>query len=296
MSMTLVILAAGIGSRYGGLKQMDPVGPSGEFILDYSVYDALRAGAERVVFVIRHDIQEAFKAIIGSRIGKRAPVAYVCQELTDLPDGYAVPPERKKPWGTAHAVLVAAAAVDGPFVAANADDFYGCETFEVLFRFLRETARDPRRYAMPGFILRNTVSEHGSVARGVCQVSPQGRLEKVVERTDIASVAGGFRCTGQSLTGDEIVSLNIWGFKPTMFDHLRREFPRFLDTVRANPKAEFFLPTVVNALIAAGAAPVDVLHTPCAWFGATYPQDKPKVVKAIGTLIARGVYPANLWR
>ena len=295
MHFSLVVLAAGIGSRYGGLKQMDPVGPSGEFILDYSVYDAMRAGADRVVFVIRKDIEEAFKAVIGDRVGRQIPVAYVRQDLSDIPPGYAVPAERKKPWGTAHAVLVAATAVDGPFVAANADDFYGRETFAVLFRFLRDTAGDPDRYCMPGFVLRNAVSQFGSVARGVCRVGPTGLLEQVVERTDITREGTEFRCTGQELTGDEIVSMNIWGLKPTLFPHLRREFAAFLGRSATNPKAEFFLPTVINTLIEEMKSTVQVLDTPCVWVGATYPQDKPLVVERIRGLIASGVYPPSLW-
>jgi UTP-glucose-1-phosphate uridylyltransferase len=275
---------------------MDPVGPSGEFILDYSVYDALRAGANRVVFIVRRDIEDAFREVLGNRIGKQVPVEYVRQELSDIPAPFTVPPYRKKPWGTGHAVLVCADTLRGPFVAANADDFYGRETYEMLFRFLRETEADEERYAMPGFILRNTVSEHGSVARGVCRVSPQGRLEGITERTDIERVGQGYRCTGQTLTGEEAVSMNIWALKPSIFGHLRREFRGFLEHRGRDPKAEFFLPTVVNALIAEGRAAVDVLQTPCAWFGATYPQDKPRVVESIRRLIAAGDYPSRLWK
>lgn len=298
--LTLVVLAAGIGSRYGGLKQMDPVGPSGEFIIDYSIFDALRAGFSRVVFVIRRDIEEAFRATIGSRVERHATVSYARQELADLPPGFALPPERKKPWGTGQAVLAAARDVRGPFGVINADDFYGRSSYAVLSRFLRETADDGARYAMVGFILRNTVSDHGHVARGICQVSPAGLLSTVVERTRIEKRGAAARFLDdagqwQPLTGDELVSMNMWGFKPSLFDVLRREFPAFLQERGADPKAEFFVPTVVNGMIGRGAATTAVLTTPESWCGVTYPEEKECVAKRIRELVASGVYPPRLW-
>lgn len=294
--ITLVVLAAGIGSRYGGLKQMDPVGPSGEFILDYSVYDALRAGFDKVVFVIRPDIEAPFRETLGERIGRHVEVAYVQQELSSLPPGYGVPPNRVKPWGTGHAVLAARDAVDGPFAVINADDFYGRESYEGLGRFLRDSADDPSRYAMVGFILNNTLSEHGSVARGICSVDATGRLLNVVERVSIRRDGRRVVCDEQELTGNEMASMNMWGFKPSLFDALARDFRSFLDTRRGDLKAEFFIPTVVNDLLVQGSVSVTVLKTPCRWVGVTNREDKPMVVAAIRELIDAGVYPADLWR
>lgn len=300
MNPTLVILAAGIGSRYGGLKQMEPVGPSGEFILDYSVYDAIRAGFGKVVFVVRRDIEELFKSTMGKRIARHVAVEYVCQELTDLPAGFAAPADRKKPWGTGHALLTAAPAVNEPFGVVNADDFYGRRSYEVLAQFLHRTAAAPDRYCMVGFPLRNTLSAHGSVARGVCAADEQGNLRTVVERTRIeqAGAAARFQDEAgrwQALTGDELVSLNMWGFKPSIFECLRREFTEFLELRGEDLKAEFFIPTVVNTLIVRQQVRTAVLETPETWCGVTYPQEKDVVVQRIRALIAAGVYPANLW-
>jgi len=292
---TLVVLAAGIGRRYGGLKQMDPVGPSGESIVDYTVYDAIRAGFEKVVFVIRRDIEEAFRATVGARVEARVSVEYVCQELDMLPNGCSVPAAREKPWGTGHAILVCREAVSGPFAALNADDFYGRESYDALAPFLRETSADPTLYSMVGFLLQNTLSEHGTVARGICNTGPDGCLAGVVERTKIERRGDRIVCDGVELSGRDIASMNIWGLKPSIFDHLDREFRTFLAVSGDDPRAEFFMPTVVNKVISAGYAKVQVLETGSPWFGVTYPEDKGKVTAAIGEMIRRGDYPDPLW-
>lgn len=295
MGTTLAVLAAGIGSRYGGLKQMDPVGPSGEFILDYSAYDALQAGFDRVVFVIRQDIEAAFREVIGDRIGRHVATDYVCQEMTDGVGDFPIPPGRTKPWGTAHAAFACRAAVREPFAVINADDLYGRETFQLLGAALRETADDPSRYCMAGFRMDRTTTEHGSVARGVCEIDAGGRLARVVEHTAIEQVDGGFRSGEHRFSGREVVSMNAWGLKPSIFAAMEEAFARFLATSGADPKAEFYLPTVVDELIAAGRVSVDVLATPCSWFGTTYAEDRARVVEAIAGLVADGVYPASLW-
>ncbi len=285
-----------MGSRYGGLKQMDPVGPSGEFILDYSVYDAIQAGFERVVFVVRRDIEETFREVLGNRIGNHIETAYVCQELTACLDGYPLPPERKKPWGTAHATLVCREAVDAPFAVINADDFYGRETFAVLGDFLRATADDSSRYAMAGFALRNTVTAHGSVARGVCEVR-DGQLAGVVEHTAISADGDQFRSEHQDdlFPGDAIVSMNTWALKPSVFSALESQFADFLAASGGESKAEFFLPSVVDTMIKRGEATVDVLPTSCTWFGTTYAEDKARVVGEIARLVDENRYPRSLW-
>ncbi len=275
---------------------MDPVGPSGEFILDYSVYDALQAGFERVVFVVRREIEETFREVLGNRIGEHIDTAYVCQELTSCLDDVPLPPDRKKPWGTAHATLVCRDAVDAPFAVINADDFYGRETFEVLGRFLRETAGEDTRYAMAGFTLRNTVTAHGSVARGVCEVR-DGRLVSVVEHTAISAEGDHFRSDerGEVFTGDAVVSMNTWALKPSLFAALETQFADFLAASGRELKAEFFLPSVIDTMIKRGEATVDVLPTPCTWFGTTYAEDKVKVVAEIARLVGLGRYPRSLW-
>jgi NDP-sugar pyrophosphorylase family protein len=294
---TLLVLAAGMGSRYGGLKQIDPVGPNGETIIDYSVYDALRAGFNRIVFVIRHDIEGPFREAIGSRFEGRAPVEYVFQELDKLPPGFNVPTGRTKPWGTAHAILMAEQAIQGPFAAINADDFYGRNSYRLLASQLATGDGD---FAMVGFVMRNTLSEFGSVARGVCRVSGAGYLEGVTELTKVEKAGNAAKNTdgagqAQALTGDEIVSMNIWGFTPTLFDHLRKQFIAFLRTQGAEAKSECFIPTVVNNLINEGAARVKVLRTPDSWFGVTYRDDRPRVLEGVRRLISAGEYPEKLW-
>jgi len=297
MPKTLLVLAAGMGSRYGGLKQIDPVGPGGETLMDYSVYDALRAGFDKVVFVIRRDIEQSFKEKIGRRYEQRVRVEYVYQELNSLPGGFTVPANRKKPWGTGHAILVAAPSIREPFAAINADDFYGSESFRLLGRHLQLTNSD---YAMVGFVLRNTLSEFGSVARGVCRLGPEGFLQSVVELTRIERDGAAAKYTDSTgtvnpLTGDEVVSLNLWGFQPQIFKQLEREFIGFLKSHREDGKAEFFISTVIGTLVGKGEAKVNVLRTPDSWFGITYREDRAIVVEGIERLISRRVYPQKLW-
>jgi hypothetical protein len=297
MEPTLLVLAAGIGSRYGGLKQIDPVGPGGETIIDYSVYDAMRGGFRKLAFVIRRDIEKDFREAVGARFERKLPVEYVFQELEMVPGGLRVPPRRKKPWGTGHAILVAQNAVREPFAAINADDFYGRRAFQILADHLRSGGAD---YAMVGYVLRKTLSEFGSVARGVCRCGADGFLEAVTEMLRIERADGGAKHTDESgathrLTGDEIVSMNFWGFTPTIFGHLRREFSAFLNTHGDNEKAEFLIPTVVNTLVASGQARVKVLRTTDTWLGMTYREDKPRVAASVRDLVARGEYPERLW-
>jgi UTP-glucose-1-phosphate uridylyltransferase len=298
MDMTLVVLAAGIGSRYGGLKQIEPVGPGGAIVIDYSVYDAIQAGFNKVVCIIRRDIERDFRVAISSHFERHIWVECVFQERSDLPAGFAVPADRQKPWGTAHAVRACRNAVHEPFAAINADDFYGRRSFRALADFLRGAAEN--QYAMVGFELRNTLSEHGSVARGICDVDSSGYLRGVVERTKIEKTDHGARALlgdgqWQALTGDELVSMNMWGFTPSLFPHLEREFAVFLKQSATDVTAEFFMPTVVDALIREGRAACRLLRTPEPWYGVTYPRDKPIVAAGVGRLVAAGVYPERLW-
>ncbi|MBC5581467.1 nucleotidyltransferase [Anaerofilum sp. BX8] len=300
----LVVMAAGMGSRYGGLKQIDPVGPNGEVIIDYSLYDARRAGFEKVVFVIKKEIEADFKEIIGGRAAKYLQVEYAYQQLDDLPGGYAVPEGRVKPWGTAHAVLAARALVDGPFAVINADDYYGREAFEKIYEYLL-THPDGEKYAyaMVGYHLRNTLTENGHVARGVCEVSDRGMLERVTERTKIfkdgadAKYTEDEGATWQPLPGDATVSMNMWGFTASFLKEAGQRFPAFLDGALAGDpqKAEYFLPSVVSALIGEGRAEVKVLTSRDKWYGVTYKEDKPVVVAAVRAMIDAGVYPTRLW-
>ena len=294
---TLLVLAAGIGSRYGGLKQIDPIGPGGESIIDYSVFDALRAGFGKLVFVIRREIEEPFKQSIGRRFEGRVPVEYVFQELSKLPPGFSVPANRQKPWGTGHALLMGAEVIREPFAVINADDFYGMNSFQLLGRQLASGKPD---FAMVGFVLRNTLSEFGSVARGVCQTGAEGYLQSVVELTRIERAGDAAKYTdaaGQvhALTGDEVVSLNLWGFTPRLFEYLRRELVWFLKQHGQDEKAEFFIPTVVNTLVSRGEARLQVLRTLDSWFGVTYREDRPRVIQSVRELIRRGDYPERLW-
>lgn len=293
----LLVMAAGMGSRYGGLKQIDPVGPGGETILDYSIYDALRAGFRKLVFVLRKEIEQPFRQIVGARFEKRIAVEYVFQELDSLPPGFSVPAGRAKPWGTAHAVLVASRAIREPFAVINADDFYGAEGYRLLARHLQSGSAD---YAMAGFILRNTLSDFGAVARGVCQVSGDGFLRRVVEMTNIERDGEGGKNTDAAghvtrLTGDEVVSMNMWGFTPGVFAQLREYFARFLEQSGSDMRSECYLPGAVNESLLAGRARVSVLRTRDSWFGVTYREDHPRVVKSIGRLIENGDYPERLW-
>jgi hypothetical protein len=294
-------LAAGVGARFGGLKQMEPVGPGGEAVLDYAVFDAKRAGFGKFVFVIRREIERDFRESFGRRFARHVNVDYTFQELDMVPAGRYVPPQRAKPWGTGHAVMCAAPSLDRPFAVINADDFYGAESFRALARFLTQSApASPERFAMVGFQLDRTLSEHGSVARGLCQTDAGGDLASVEELTAIERHPGGVRNkepdgSYRDLTGREIVSMNCWGFTPGLFGGLRRLFAEFLDRNEANPKAEFYLPTAINALVRQGQARVKVLPTPCHWFGVTYREDRPVVVESIRALIRAGEYPERLW-
>ncbi|MDR3753999.1 MAG: nucleotidyltransferase [Terracidiphilus sp.] len=296
-SPTLLVLAAGMGSRYGGLKQIDPVGPSGETIIDYSIFDALRAGFGKVVFVIRKDIEEAFREIVGSRFEKRLAVDYAFQSLEDIPQRFTVPAGRTKPWGTTQAIIAGASAVREPFAAINADDFYGAESFRVLAGHLTCGSPD---YAMVGFILRNTLSEFGTVARGVCELADGNYLKGIVEYLAIGRDGDSVRNVDASgtvtqFTGNEPVSLNFWGFTPRIFDQLRESFETFLEQSGADAKRECLIPTTLNDLVAAGKARVKVLPAEGSWFGVTYREDRPRVIESIRALIATGAYPEKLW-
>jgi dTDP-glucose pyrophosphorylase len=293
---TLLILAAGMGSRYGGLKQMDPVGPGGETIIDYSVYDAMRAGFDRLVFVIRRDIEKDFREIVGNRFEGKIEVDYIFQELDFLPAGFAPPSNRKKPWGTGHAIYTAAKVISEPFAVINADDFYGRDSFQSL---AAELEPDNPHYAMTGFILRNTLSEFGGVARGICRMA-DGFLQQVTETTGIEKRGQGAACKNgteemHALSGDEIVSMNMWGFNPTIFDFLNGQFADFLAAKSQDEKAEFYIPSAVNTLISDGKKRVKVSTTHSAWLGVTYREDRPLVAEGIRGLVRRGDYPERLW-
>jgi len=296
-SPTLMVLAAGMGSRYGGLKQIDPVGPAGETIIDYSIFDALRAGFGKLVFVIRKDIEEAFRETVGARFEKRMAVEYVFQSLEDLPLRFTVPAGRTKPWGTTHAILAGDGTVHEPFAAINADDFYGAESFRVLASHLTSGSPD---YAMVGFILRNTLSDFGTVARGVCRLADGNYLKSIVEYLAIGRDGDSIENTDAAgqvtrLTGSEPVSLNFWGFTPRVFDQLRESFEAFLEQNGSDPKRECLIPTTVNEMVASGKARVKVLPAEGSWFGVTYREDRPRVVESIRALIAAGAYPEKLW-
>jgi NDP-sugar pyrophosphorylase family protein len=297
VSPTLLVLAAGMGSRYGGLKQIDPVGPSGETIMDYSIYDALRAGFGKVVFIIRGDIEAAFRETIGARFAKHIAVDYVFQELDKLPAGFTPPEGRSKPWGTTQAVLMASQAIHEPFAVINADDFYGSDSYRALAGHLTSGSSD---YAMVGFQLSKTLSDFGSVARGICQRNSESYLETVVEMTSIEGKDGAVANTDPSgkvtpLTGNELVSMNMWGLHPSVFPQLEGQFESFLKQSGSELKTESYLPSTVNALVQEGIARVKVLETASAWFGVTYREDRPTVVARIAQLVASGEYPESLW-
>ena len=294
---TLLVLAAGMGSRYGGLKQLDPVGPGGETLLDYSVYDAIRGGFDRVVFLIRRDIEKDFRAQIGSRYAGKIAVDYAFQQLDALPDGFVPPANRTKPWGTAHAVWCARDAVTTPFAAINADDFYGADAFQRVGKFLQsvDPAAQPATFAMAGYRLDKTLSDHGTVARGICDVGPDGLLRRVEELTDIARRAdGAVACGDRVLAGDVPVSMNFWGFTPQIFPFLEKVLRQFLAANIASEKAEHYIPTAVAEMIEAGEATVRVLPTEADWFGVTYREDRPRVVESLARLVATGAYPAAI--
>ena len=292
----LVVMAAGMGSRYGGLKQLDPVGGHGQLIIDYSIYDAKRAGFETVVFVIKHAIEESFKAGIGDRLAKVMEVKYAYQELDDLPVGYAVPEGRVKPWGTCHAVLAARHVVEGPFAVINADDYYGKSIYREIHDYLC-TDHPENAFCMAGFILKNTLSDNGAVTRGICQVDGKGFLSDVVETKNIRPTADGAEADGKALDPDGYVSMNMWGLSPAFLETLERNFKTFFETdVPANPlKAEYLLPILIGQLLQRKEVTVQVLPTHDKWFGVTYAADKAAVTESFAQLIAQGVYGEDLY-
>ncbi len=302
MKPTLLILAAGMGSRYGSLKQMDELGPCGETIMDYSIYDAVRAGFGKVVFVIRHSFADAFKEIFTSeRFGGKIEVEFVFQELEYLPEGYSVPEGREKPWGTNHAVMMGKEVINEPFAVINADDFYGKESFRIMGDYLRQIAGTRGNYAMVGYHLENTLSEFGTVSRGICVTDDDSNLVSVVERTSIQRKERDI-CYSEDgkdypLAPNTFVSMNFWGFTPEYFDHSEEMFKAFLDaeSTKSNLKAEYFIPYVVDVLINRGEARIKVLECDAKWFGVTYKEDRAFVVAKLNELVEKGVYPKDLW-
>ncbi len=297
MKPTLLILAAGLGSRYGGLKQIDPVGPSGQTILDYSVFDAKRAGFGKVVFIIRKDIEEDFKSVFAQKLSKSMTIEWVFQELDMLPDGKVPPADRTKPWGTGHAVLMAKNAIKEPFAVINADDFYGSQAFEKAVRFFNTDTKETN-YAMVAYELKNTLSDFGTVSRGVCEADKEGNLISVTENTKIAREGELVYNTEadnskSQLDENTLVSMNFWCFKPTFFDQLDSHFCGFIENNMHNPKAEFYIPAAVDALIKSNKAKVKVLPNQGQWFGITYKEDKPLVIDKIKKLTMEGNYPAE---
>ena len=300
---TLVIMAAGMGSRYGGLKQIDPVGKNGEIILDYSVYDAIEAGFDRVIFVIKHEIEEDFKSVMQGKFEDKIKVEYAYQDINNLPEGYSVPEGRVKPWGTGHAVFSCKDMIDGPFAVINADDYYGKETFKLIYNEItREKApSDKYEFCMVGFKVENTLTENGHVARGVCQTDAAGYLTDIVERTKIAKKDGKIMFTEDEENWTEIpegstVSMNCWGFTKEMMTELGARFEGFLDKNKDNMlKCEYFLPFVVDDLLKEGKATVKVLATTEKWYGVTYKEDKEIVVAALREKLDKGIYPEKLW-
>lgn len=286
--ITLVVMAAGMGSRFGGLKQIEPIGPKGEAILDFSVYDAVKAGFTKVVFVIKHAIEKDFKEFVGNRIEKKVKVEYVFQEIDKLPEGYTCPEGREKPWGTAHAILCCKDVVKEPFAVVNADDFYGRSAFVKMAEFLKSDSDD---YAMVGFRLANTLTENGYVSRGVCDIE-NGKLKSVTERTKImdCKYTEDDGATWTALPEDTVVSMNLWGFRPDVFDYIETGFKKFLDEKINVPKSEYYLPAVVSERIEKGEKSVKVLIAEDKWYGVTYKEDKQVVVDAIGKMIANGCY------
>ena len=300
----LVIMAAGMGSRYGGLKQLDPVDNDGHIIMDFSIYDAKRAGFEKVVFIIKEEIDKEFKERIGDRLSKIMDVEYVYQKLDNLPEGYKVPEGRVKPFGTGHAILSCLDAVDGPFAVINADDYYGAHAFKVIYDYLANNEDDDKyRYAMVGYHLKNTLTENGSVSRGICVTDEEGHLNGITERTYIVKTENGTAyseddgVTFTEVDPDSIVSLNMFGFTASMLKELKERFPSFLDEgLKVNPlKCEYFLPAVVSSLIEEEKATVKVLESTDKWYGITYKEDKPGIVSAIQEMKDKGLYPQHLW-
>jgi hypothetical protein len=301
MEKVIAILAAGIGSRYGGFKQMDPVGPAGEFIIDYSVFDAIRAGFDKVVFIIREDIKEDFMATIGDRVSRRIDTHYAFQRLEDLPEGVERNPERKKPWGTVQAVLSCEGIIKAPFMVINADDFYGRESYRLVSQYLEKISENGVNACMPGYQLGHTLPRQGSVTRGICQSDENDMLRTIMETKGV--YFEGDRIVSQDSSGNkrvrknvELVSMNMWGFYPVFFGLFRREFALFLKSHARELNEELIIPTVMNLLVARREASVKVLNTSSEWFGVTNREDKNEVVKRIKDLVEAGEYPPNLWR
>jgi len=301
MQPTLVILAAGMGSRYGGLKQVDKLGPGGETIIDYSVFDAMRAGFGKVVFVIRKSIEKDFLEVFADRFLKKVPYEIVFQELDMLPEGFTCPPERKKPWGTAHAIWVARNAVKEPFVVINADDFYGRQAYETLADFIsKNPEQTTENYAICGYRLDKTLSEHGTVSRGICKVDADGYLSSVDEQFNIERLSDGTIVSHNNdkpvtLDADTLVSMNFWAFNPTLFQIIEEKFKAFLPKQINEPKSEIFTPTLIDELINEGVAKVKMLQSDAKWFGVTYADDKQMVLDNLKALYDAGEYPEKLW-
>lgn len=300
----LVIMAAGMGSRYGGLKQIDPIDEYGNIIMDFSIYDAKQAGFEKVVFIIKKENEELFKETVGNRMAEHMEVEYVFQDINNLPEGFEVPEGRVKPWGTAHAVLSAIDVVDGPFAVINADDYYGRDAFKVIYDYLATHEDDEKyRYTMVGYQLQNTVTDNGHVARGICEVDEESNLVEVIERTKIEKRDGGIAFTEDDgatwtfVNPETLVSMNMWGFTRSFLDETKAGFAAFLEgAIKENPlKCEYFLPFVVSSLLTAGKATVKVLESKDKWYGVTYKEDKPVVVAAIKAMKDAGVYPEKVW-
>ena len=300
--MTLVILAAGMGSRYGGMKQIDPITEDGNFIIDFSIYDAIKSGFNKVVFVIKEENFDSFKETIGNRINKHIAVEYAFQKITDVPEWFEVPNDRIKPWGTTHALLSVSHCVNEPFAVINSDDFYGREAFEILAKHLKNSDKENAKlqFCMAGYLLKNTMTEHGSVNRGVCKVDSNDHLVDIVEAREISLGADKmpeYPCgdTTKKLLPDTVVSMNCWGFTPELFDYLRAEFNNFLKNSKNPSKDESYLADVLDAMVKNNNCDITVYNTNATWLGVTYAEDKPAVVEGIKKLINNGVYPEHLW-
>jgi dTDP-glucose pyrophosphorylase len=300
MKPALLVLAAGLGSRYGGLKQIDPVGPCGQTIIDYSIYDALKAGFGKIVFVIRHYFEDAFKEKVGSKFDSIVETTYAYQELDACLGDFELKEDREKPWGTGHAILVCKDEIREPFAVINADDYYGTDSLKRIIRFIATKDISSNDYAMVGYTLGNTLSEYGAVSRGVCQCDEHRFLKTIVERSEIEKTMDGVRYfdadgTKHSLTGNEIVSMNLWGFQPSIFHHIHSLFGRFLIDYGNKKSSELFIPSIVDDLVKSGKVTVKVLHTDDTWFGVTYRKDRSFAIRCIRKLIDEGMYPEKLW-
>jgi dTDP-glucose pyrophosphorylase len=299
MKPTLLVLAAGMGTRYGGNKQLDEVGPAGETIIDYSIFDAVRAGFGKIIFVIRRDIEEQVRERFVDRLQGKIEVDYVFQEITNLPEGVKVAPDRQKPWGTSHAILVTKGKIKEPFGVINADDYYGVESFKILRDFLVND-KAANNYCIVGYKLGNTLSDHGHVNRGVCKAGEDGLLRNIVETRQIEKTIDGATAPGPDgkpvhFTGNEIVSMNLWGFKPSCYDFLGKEFRNFINNFGMDLKSELDIPTSVDKFVKNGEITIKILMSNERWFGVTYREDKPFVVESIKKMIRKGVYPARIY-